>query len=323
MTTMTGLEAVQMRISALQARFPQAPVRVQTTSSVSFDQVLGAVRTSAATPVRTPGSGSAATTGADIIDAAKQYLGVPYLWGGTDPDVGLDCSGLVQRVYADHGIEVPRVSRDQARAGRPVESLDAAQPGDLVAFGSPVDHIGIFLGDNKMIVAPKAGDVVKVQEIYRTPTAIRRILPDEAPGLGSLTALTSPTLPTGSSSPYDALFARAAQRYSVPAPLLSAIAKAESAYDPDAVSPAGALGLMQIMPGTARELGVDPLNPPQAVDGAARLIAQHLRDFGSTELALAAYNAGPGAVRKYGGVPPYAETQTYVQRVMRYAGLSS
>jgi soluble lytic murein transglycosylase-like protein len=75
---------------------------------------------------------------------------------------------------------------------------------------------------------------------------------------------------------------------------------------------------MQLMPGTARSLGVDPRDPAQAVDGAARLLAGDLRTFGSTELALAAYNAGPAAVRRYGGVPPYAETRAYVQRVLAY-----
>ncbi len=73
---------------------------------------------------------------------------------------------------------------------------------------------------------------------------------------------------------------------------------------------------MQLMPATARSLGVDPLQPAQAVDGAARLLKSHLQRFGATELALAAYNAGPGAVAKHGGVPPYAETKAYVAKVM-------
>ena len=70
------------------------------------------------------------------------------------------------------------------------------------------------------------------------------------------------------------------------------------------------------MPGTAKELGVvDPFDPAQAVDGAARLLAEHLGTFGSVDLALAAYNAGPAAVRRYGGIPPYAETQAYVRKI--------
>lgn len=115
--------------------------------------------------------------GEAIVEGAKRYLGVPYLWGGTTP-AGLDCSGLVQRVYREvAGVELPRVSRDQARAGTAVPSLAEARPGDLVAFGSPVDHIGIYIGDGMMIAAPQTGDVVRVKAITRPVVAIRRVLP--------------------------------------------------------------------------------------------------------------------------------------------------
>ena len=130
------------------------------------------------------GPGTAAGVTADqVVSDARKYLGVPYVWGGTDPAKGLDCSGLVQRVYADLGIDLPRVSQDQARVGTAVPSLAQARPGDLVCFGTPADHIGIYIGDHKMIVAPKAGDVVKVQDVYRTPSTIRRVLPESAPAM--------------------------------------------------------------------------------------------------------------------------------------------
>lgn len=93
----------------------------------------------------------------------------------------------------------------------------------------------------------------------------------------------------------------------------------ESAYRQSAVSSAGAIGLGQLMPATARDLGVDPRDPLQNLDGSARYLAMMLELFGDPRLALAAYNAGPDAVRQYGGIPPYRETQNHVARVMAVA----
>lgn len=124
---------------------------------------------------------------------------------------------------------------------------------------------------------------------------------------------------TGSES-LDDIFVRAAQTYDVPVELLRAIAKAESGFNPNAVSPAGAQGIMQLMPGTARGLGVtDPFDPEQNIMGGAKYISQSLKNYnGDVSLALAAYNAGGGAVAKYGGIPPYKGTQNYVKKVMGY-----
>jgi len=111
--------------------------------------------------------------------------------------------------------------------------------------------------------------------------------------------------------------AAAATNYGVDAALLRAVIHAESAFNPMAVSNKGAQGLMQLMPGTAGDLGVtDAFDVAQNISGGAKYLAQLLKDFnGNTQLAAAAYNAGEGAVQKYGGVPPYDETQVYVQRV--------
>lgn len=109
----------------------------------------------------------------------------------------------------------------------------------------------------------------------------------------------------------------AASTYGVDAALLRAVIHAESAYNPLAVSIKGAQGLMQLMPGTAGDLGVgNPFDPGQNISGGARYLAQLLKEFnGDVALATAAYNAGDAAVRKYGGVPPYDETRLYVKRV--------
>lgn len=107
-----------------------------------------------------------------------------------------------------------------------------------------------------------------------------------------------------------------ADRYGLDPKLLGKIMGTESAGDPNAISPKGAQGLMQLMPGTAKELGVDPSDPFQNIEGGARYFKQQRDRFGSDELGLAAYNAGPGNVQKYGGVPPFKETQDYIAKIM-------
>jgi soluble lytic murein transglycosylase-like protein len=121
--------------------------------------------------------------------------------------------------------------------------------------------------------------------------------------------------------PYAAEIEAAAQRNGVDPALLKALIRQESNFNANATSPAGARGLTQLMPGTAAALGVDASVPEQAIEGGARYLAQQLKRFNNDpQLALAAYNAGPGAVQRFGGVPPYAETQNYVKKVMAYAG---
>ena len=121
----------------------------------------------------------------------------------------------------------------------------------------------------------------------------------------------------------DDIFSRASQKYHVPVKLLKAVAKAESDFQADAVSSCGAQGMMQLMPSTARSLGVtDSFDPEQNIMGGAKYLGQLLSSFGGdAKLAVAGYNAGGGAVRKYGGVPPYKETQNYVKKVLGYAGM--
>lgn len=110
----------------------------------------------------------------------------------------------------------------------------------------------------------------------------------------------------------------AATRHGIDPRLLAALVKAESGFRQEARSHAGAIGLAQLMPGTARGLGVDPYNPIENLEGGARFLKSMKDQFGSDELALAAYNAGPGRVQRAGGIPDIRETRNYVPKVMRF-----
>jgi soluble lytic murein transglycosylase-like protein len=120
---------------------------------------------------------------------------------------------------------------------------------------------------------------------------------------------------------YRRTIGRAARAHGLAPALLAALLRVESGFDPRAVSAAGAQGIAQFLPATAAEVGLkDPFDAPRAIDAAARLMAELRERLGSVELALAAYNAGPGAVSRHGGVPPFRETRAYVARVLRLAG---
>lgn len=115
---------------------------------------------------------------------------------------------------------------------------------------------------------------------------------------------------------YKPIAEAAARKYGIPTDLFNRLVQQESGWNPRAKSSAGAIGLAQLMPATARALGVNPHNPKQNLEGGARYLAKQYRKFGSWRLALAAYNAGPQAVAKYNGVPPYKETRNYVRKIL-------
>ena len=138
-----------------------------------------------------------------------------------------------------------------------------------------------------------------------------------ATGRGAAPAGWADALPTAG-RPWAGSINAAATKAGVDPRLLAAITQAESGFNPAALSGAGAVGLTQLMPGTASGLGVDPTDPVANLDGGARYLAGQLDSFGRVDLAVAAYNAGPGAVRQAGGVPDYPETQAYVRRVLGY-----
>ena len=148
-------------------------------------------------------------------------------------------------------------------------------------------------------------------EVGILPSEVRGFVPDEV-----IDEVLAPMAP---GTDVRALAIATARRHGVDPNLVLAVVSVESAFQPDAVSHKGAQGLMQLMPATARDLGVtDPLDPAQNLDGGTRylrmLIAQYGGDLGK---ALAAYNAGPGAVTRHGGIPPYRETHHYIDKVLR------
>ncbi|GGS86589.1 hypothetical protein GCM10010156_51410 [Planobispora rosea] len=206
----------------------------------------GATTSTGATGKVTSGSADGKVTGQDVVEQARRYLGVPYLWGGTEPSRGLDCSGLVQLVYKKLGISLPRVSQDQQNEGRSIPSLKQAQPGDLLTFGSPATHIGIYIGDGKMLHAPRTGDVVKIvnmDDYYRKPTDIRRILSDDA---ASATGATAGQATPAASTP------------------LAAAAQIQSGYGAAALDSNSTPNLTQVLPGAADGLGTGLYDPAQA-----------------------------------------------------------
>lgn len=136
------------------------------------------------------------------------------------------------------------------------------------------------------------------------------------PDRGFEGASAIPAYRGGYKGPYLAMAREAARRFAVPEDLFLRLVTAESNWNATARSHKGAIGLAQLMPGTARLLRVDPNEPRENLEGGARYLRRQYDKFGNWRLALAAYNAGPEAVERHGGVPPYAETQAYVRKIL-------
>lgn len=191
-TAADRIGAIQTAIQDLRTPGASAPAPTTattvTTAPAALTSAVGAAPPSAAdfqSVLDAVLRGSAAggdVTGSDVVAQAQKYLGVPYVFGGED-ETGMDCSGLVQRVFADLGVDVPRVVQDQADIGTEVPSLDQARPGDLLVTQGE-GHIVIYAGDGKIIHAPRPGKDVQLVENYLSPaeiSTIRRVVPADAP----------------------------------------------------------------------------------------------------------------------------------------------
>ncbi|TFC10986.1 NlpC/P60 family protein [Cryobacterium algoritolerans] len=182
--------AMLSRVSDIRATLDQlssvvAPTKSTATtaagsvSSSTFADALASASASGPAQAGTVTANPGSATGAGVVKAAEKYLGVPYVFGGEDRS-GMDCSGLVQKVYADMGIAVPRLVSGQMKIGTEVASLAEAKPGDLIVTGGG-DHILIYAGDHKVIHAPYEGRTVSKVEAYMDDseiTTIRRVIPD-------------------------------------------------------------------------------------------------------------------------------------------------
>ena len=198
-------DLVAGRISAATtATTTAATTTASTSSATTFADALAAASGTTATgtsATEAVTSNSGGATGAGIVANAEKYLGVPYVFGGED-STGMDCSGLVQRVYADAGIEVPRLVSGQMTIGTEVASLAEAKPGDLIVTGGG-DHILIYAGDNQVIHAPYEGRTVSKVEAYMDDseiTSIRRVIPEEAPAAATASTATATSASTAATT---------------------------------------------------------------------------------------------------------------------------
>ena len=182
-----------------------------------------------------------------------------------------------------------------------------------------VTSIGARVEEIQARVANLQGTPAQPAGSFAATLAAAQQVPGQQTSSISVSAASGAT--SGGTTDFESEINAAATGNGIDPALLKGLVQQESGFDPNARSGAGAVGLTQLMPSTAAALGVtDPTDPAQSLQGGARYLREQLDRFGGDErLALAAYNAGPGAVAKYGGVPPYAETQGYVSKVMANA----
>lgn len=202
-----------------------------------------------------------------------------------------------------------------------LQSMNNTQPSDSIMSNGTSESFA------SMLTALLSGDasVTQDQNSSTSPFDLSTLSGIDNGNNLNMLALQAETQPLSmnhnSADPtdFDSYIAEASAKYHVDPKLIRSVIRHESSFDPTSVSSAGAVGLMQLMPGTARGLGVtDPFDPKENINGGTKYLRQLLDTFDNNEaLAVAAYNAGPANVKKYGGIPPFPETQNYVHRVLQ------
>ena len=293
---MSGIAPILERIASIESRFGSAPPpRPIASSSTSPTNSTLSTSATLSTPA-SPSTGGRSTTGAtgtsftDRLDQAlaaaeTSFPGVTV--GGTALPPGL----AVVSSGSSPSLQSPFQQSSTSPSAAPAATSSPSTPITPTALTRPA-----LINDANRIVAT-------VQVAATSPTAPHAHVSPAAGG----------GVPAG--TPFAAEFTRSATEHGVPPELLAAVGWVESRYDVNAVSPDGAIGLMQIMPGTAAHLGVNPHDPVDAIDGAARLLRSNFDRFGSWELSLAAYFSGPGAVAAAGNQAPPRGAE-YAQRVI-------
>lgn len=229
---------------------------------------------------------------------------------------------LMQRVQQ---LQALIESARQVAAGMPASALSSASAAQGSAAPTSATGFASALQAATTAASSPEGDAVGVAE----PSGVlgsSGVPAYQGAGAGTDVAYATglrgaPVSGEGEGASYEALVDQAAARNGLDPAVLHGLIQQESGFDPTATSSAGAAGLTQLMPGTASSLGVaNPLDAAESIEGGARYLSEMMSRFGgNTADALAAYNAGPGAVQQYGGVPPYAETESYVSKVLGYA----
>lgn len=280
-------------ISAVQARIQQ------------IEMQLAMRRTGSAPATGVAGASASAVPSTVLGAGATSEVGPAGLTGTTS----IASTGTVPGIASALGID------DPALLGSLETSLPTGGTFDEV-FNAAVQRLRAGWSTSVAPTAPTASALV-------TPT-IAAVTPGATPTAGT----GAPTVVGGvvvdgavsPSTPYAALFEAAGARHGIPPRVLAAVGYVESRFRTDAISSAGAVGMMQFLPGTASSMGVDPYDPASAIDGAARYLRHGLDRFGSLEEAIAAYNVGPGTISRAGGVLPGTQAERYLTKVIEATG---